>query len=108
MPGPSRHSTNAHGLVIGDLKNQATGTAVKELVRTFVDGLGHVEQDTSVVSLFEDPNVHGQPGKTIAAQVDLDIPASDPIAHQTLEAIETYMKSIPAPNDFLKPTVKHY
>ena len=108
MPGPGGHTTNAHGLVMGDLKNQANGQAVQQLVRTFVDGQGHVDQATSVVSLFEDANAHGNPGDTIAAQVDLDIPASDPAAHQTLEAIESYMKSIPAPNDFKPNSVKHY
>jgi len=108
MPGPTGHSNSAHGLVIGDLKNKANGKAVQQLVRAFVDGQGHVEQPTSVVSLFEDSNNRGKSGDTIAAQVDLDIPASDPAAHQTLEDIEDYMKNLPAPNDFKNGTVRHY
>jgi hypothetical protein len=108
MPGPTGHSTNAHGLVIGDVKNRANGKAVQQLIRTFVNGQGHVDQQTSVVSLFEDSNNRGKSGDTIAAQVDLDIPASDPAAHQALEDIEDYMNQLPAPNDFKPGTVRHY
>jgi len=108
MPGPTGHSKNAHGLVMGELTNKANGKTVQQLVRTFVDGQGHVDQATSVVSPFEDSSNRGKPGDTIAAQVDLNIPATDPAAHQTLEDIEDYMNTLPAPNDFQTGTVKHY
>src|SRR5438093_13581644 len=98
MPGPTGHSKNAHGLVMGELKNKANGKVVQQLVRTFVDGQGHVDQATSVVSLFEDSNNRGNPGDTIAAQVDLDITASDPAAYQTLEYIEYYLNYLTAAN----------
>jgi hypothetical protein len=106
MPGAVAHSHDAHGLVIGELKQHAQGPSAHQLVHDFVVQQPHVA--AAVVSLFEDENNPGRVGWTIAAQVDLDIAASDPAAHPTLEAIQNYMRNLPAPNDFVPPTVKHY
>jgi hypothetical protein len=108
MPERTKHTKNAHGLVIGDLTKEADSGLVHGLVRDFVIAQDHVVEATTVVSLFEDNDNHGQPGDTIAAQVDLDIPATNPAAHQILEGIKNHMSRMPAPNGFKPNSVKHY
>ena len=103
MPGATTHTTNAHGLVIGKLKPEANAEDDQQLVDAFVHSQPLV--DESIVSLFENAKKHGTAGDTIAVQVDLKIPASNPQAHGVLEAIEQYMAGLP---DFKPGSVEHY
>jgi hypothetical protein len=97
------HTNNAHGLVLGDLK-QNLSDQQKDDTQGRVDTYVHSENlvQDSVVSLFDDGN-QGR-GGTIAAQVDLKIAAS-PAAHNVLGAIENFMKNDQA---FVAGSVKHY
>jgi len=97
------HSNNAHGLVLGNLKQGLTDQEKKDAqtrVNTFVGSKATVAG--SVVSLFDDGNQN--PGDAVAAQVDLNI-ASSPAAHAELGTIEVFMKGDPAS---IPGTVKHY